>query len=224
MAARLNTKVPPFVCSMDKPLLPAQFMPWARRQGYGFVSSEFQGAVKAGWNWTSVEWERPDLVSVVVVRDPMDRLFSEDGTAISEFGETRDRDWRAWERYAHSRYTDNFALRVFGYVPLDRKVTRRDMEVAKAWLRRATVIIDQACFSSTVRELFRQIGWHKLKGPGFQLKRSSRIKHHAGVREKSNRALIGNETIYRELESRNALDIELYRWAKKKAWKVCNNE
>lgn len=221
MAARLNTNAPPFLCTMDPPMLPEEALPWARSHGYGYIGDEFQGKVPEGWNWTKVRWEQPGLVSVVVVRNPIDRLFTDDGMAISEFGETAQRDWRAWDRYARSRYTDNYALRVFGSVWENRPITRKDLEAARAFLSRVTVIIDQACFSSTVRELFGQIGWKKLSGNGFKLRRSSTIKHHAGLKVDSNRALIGNDTIYRKLVSRNALDIELYYWAKIRAWKVC---
>ena len=221
MAARLNTNAPPFLCTMSPPMLPEKAIPWARRHGYGYISAEFRGRVQNGWNWTLAEWERPDLVSVVVMRDPIDRLFTDDGMAIIEFGETMERDWKAWDRYARSDYTDNYALRVFGSVSERRPVTRKDLESAKAFLRRVTIIIDQACFSSTLRELFGQIGWKKLSGNGFKLRRSSKIKHHAGANMDSNRARIRNDTIYEKLVSRNSLDIELYRWSKIRSWKVC---
>ena len=52
-AARLNTKAPDFACSMDKPLPPREFLPWARHAGYGFVASEFQGGVPGGWKLRS---------------------------------------------------------------------------------------------------------------------------------------------------------------------------
>ena len=87
---------------------------------------------------------------------------------------------------------------------------REDLEYAQRWLSRVTVVVDQQCLGSTMKSLFSDMGW-----PIPEKVKDSR--QHGNT----TRALIGNDTLYRELLQRNRLDIELYQWGKRIAWKRC---
>lgn len=234
---------------------------WCHKHNVSFTSVEFgnnNAELKKGgkWDWSAVDWAQPDLVSIVVFRDPIARLLNGDGTSNRKYGSIPvlalrhpwvrekefyyDRDHpppakcckkngekiepllirtpKLWDQYAHSYFTDNFALRVFCNKPCVDScpaLTEADLEYAKSWLRQVTVLIDQDCLVANLQALFDNIGW--------VLGETSDSRGILRSNETALRAIVGNNTLYDELVERNKFDIALYQWAKNMSYVRCSS-
>jgi len=148
----------------------------------------------------ATNWLHPNLVSVIVMRDPLDRLQSEQeaprGTNVSEID---------WINYANGYHTNNYALRTL--TNKEGCVKAADtgddcLWLAKRLLRQFTVVIDQACFDESMEALSKMLNLtYNKRDPVWH--------SHPPARER-----IGYDDVYDFLVRRNRKDIELYEWSK----------
>jgi len=184
-------------------------------ESFDFVNWEFRWAPHPV-PLDALGWHEPHIVSILAVRDPIDRLLAGDGFQ-SSFGpvvSVRDggdplRKWTAvhWDKYAHSAFTDSYQLRILAGGGADQAALAR----AQALTKRMTYVLDLACFHDNLEALARHLGWHYNFGTVAQ--------HPHTTTPIVNR--LHNYTLLNELKSRNRYDIEFYRWAQKRALVVC---
>ena len=127
---------------------------------------------------------------------------------------------KLWQEYAKSSFTNSYALRVFCNKPCMGEgevfcppLTEADLEYAKSWLRKVTVLVDQSCLATNLRSMFADIGW-----------KTGEIRDSRGMlrsNETALREIIANDTLYDQLVERNKYDIALYEWAKKMSYVQC---
>ncbi|KAL7546308.1 hypothetical protein ACHAWF_011168, partial [Thalassiosira exigua] len=78
------------------------------RPHFHMVSWEFGQMLKRPL--AGVDWEDPQVVSVYIARDPIDRLLAGDGEVNKWFGKEDDRAEEDWWKYARHGFTNNYAL------------------------------------------------------------------------------------------------------------------
>ena len=107
-----------------------QKVPWTKSETGPFVQAlrpyfhmmswEFQspGTVhKFGRTLDDPDWDHPNLVSVIVMRDPLSRLLARDRNPANRYpgyreGELNRTGWWNYAAYNHEKGTDNFFLRI----------------------------------------------------------------------------------------------------------------
>lgn len=156
------------------------------------------------------DWEEPNLVSLIVMRHPIERFLS--GGRCGEFHEilqdeqTTPETQGLWWDYANAECADNFALRILSANEPDC-CSLQNLEAAKKLLRRFTFVVDQDCLSESVA-----IVGQVLKMPGFKVRRKSEEYYH--FKHESARERIANDTLWEYINHKFQLDIELYEWSK----------
>jgi hypothetical protein len=213
-AAQYNhVDTPPNACMTKS--LDMNFDTWKRQ--YGFYSLEYRKPPSEYHPpltpLSHGNWEHPDVVSIVVMRHPMDRLLAGDAMAENLYGKPPARTAQQWWDYANDdHYTNNYALRIFS----QGDTTEVGLEKAKRLLNRMTYIMDQACLNENMAKLGQELGWDTTT-----LFRKFRILDLKRKNRSSARERIGNDTLYDYLVERNKNDIELYEWSKTKSLVVC---
>jgi hypothetical protein len=74
-----------------------------------------------------------------------------------------------------------------------------------------TYVLDQACLNENLLQLTKVLGWNNTADLGG-----------GTVRRPSARERLGNDTLWEFLRERNANDIALYEWSKKRSLVVCD--
>jgi len=168
---------------------------------------------------SDTDWEDENLVSILVIRHPLERLLSHDFGAEKQwpgvFGlaQESEEDLKTqWWVFARSKYTDNFALRILaGRECCDGKTTdRKHIESAKNLLKRFTFILDMECLDAGLKAA------GNLLGLNFQNLQKRQVDN------RKPRERMYNEEIFHFLNSKNRMDIELYEWAKTRALVQCH--
>jgi hypothetical protein len=171
----------------------------------------------------STNWQHPDLLSVAIMRDPLERFMA--GGKCGSFHHSIKQDLAEdpslsdlyWE-YANDKCADNFALRVFTGSPgccngAQTNITY--LEQAKKQMDEFTILIDQSCETESIQALSDLL--HLNLSVADAGKKSRVHTTHPPVRER-----IGNETLYEYLQEKFKLDIELYEYAKSKSILDCS--
>jgi hypothetical protein len=223
--ARSNGPVPSFAC-MEGDNIPSELFlstskwaPWSYNDTDNYVSGLRRYFHFFSWEWqcrrphpprsiNATNWEHPNLVSVIVMRNPIDQLMTSAGV---EVGNGTAQEW--WE-YANSDCTDNYALR---YILFYEKccngtnTSQQQVELAKSYLKRFTFIMDMDCFDKSVEKLSSILNLTYVRNM------INAHPHRPSPRERMN-----NDTLYSYIVKRNAKAIELYEWAKKHSLVICN--
>jgi len=194
------------------------------RKYFHMVEHEYAELPRNGRALADGDWENPNLLSVLVTRDPVDQLLDElqfgakkkeyaaivaDEALLRQFAETE------------NSVLDNFVLRILSgdaNCCASGNATdtdlRQDVEAAKALIRRFSVVLDYACLNegmTALADLFN----YTLKKP---LKPSTiTISSDDDDEAATNAAVarLGNRRdVYEYLLEKNKYDIELYRWSK----------
>jgi hypothetical protein len=151
-------------------------------------------------------WEHPELVSIIVMRHPIERLLSD----VSHGHQVINGTEEEWWEYAHMRHTDNFALRTImsweGCCQAE-KTSSSYVKAAKEYLSRFTFILDMECFDESLSRL------SKILGLNYTHEAANQAKKHVKIH---------NKTLYRYLYHRNLNDIALYQWSKGHSLVKCN--
>ena len=186
---------------------------------YNFIAWEHNHAPVRPF--TETNWQDPNLVSLIVMRDPISRLLAGDGDVSKNYphvlhGNATHDEW--WE-YANSTHlTNNFALSILaGNKCCNGADTKREhLLTAKVLLRQFTFILDIACLDEGLSALSDVLGL-PLHDRQLQDLRDLGKSH---VRKPSSER-IGYRDIYEYLLEKNKVDIELYQWSKKRSLVVC---
>jgi len=211
-AAEYNQVPIPTKACMTKGLTDLDFSKWKRL--YGYFAVEYRKPPKK--LLTAGHWERDDVVSVVIMRNPMDRLLAGDAISEAIYGKPPTRTAQQWWDYAHDdAFTNNYALRVFS----GGDVSEVGLTKAKSLLNRMTYIMDQACLNDNMAKLGDILGWDMTR-----LFYRFRSKQRILQTRPSARERIANDTLYDFLVERNKHDIELYEWSKKQSLVVCGGD
>lgn len=167
-------------------------------------------------------WENPNLVSIIVMREPIERLLAGDGWVSRNhthvyLGNATEGDWWA---FANSSYghTDNFALRTLAGSPCcnGKDTDRAFLEYAKALVSRFSFVLDQDCLNEGMDVLSNLLGVQlKLRSPR-DIKNQRNRDQRPPVSER-----IPFRNVYEYLLERNRLDIELYEWSKTRSLVNC---
>ena len=158
-------------------------------------------------NLHQTNWEYENLVSVIVMRHPIDRFLA--GGKCGRRGEHREPSTpQEWWEYAESKCADNYALRVLAPNKdccNGANTSLEDLEGAKNLLRRFTFVMDQECLDDSLL-VFAKIMDLPLEASSLK---TGLHKIHPPAQER-----IANDTLYHFLENKFRRDIELYEWSK----------
>lgn len=164
-------------------------------------------------------WEDPNLLSVIVMRDPISRLLAGDGWVARfhhnvHLNQATEEEW--WD-YANTTHgdTDNFALRTLAGKDCcaGNHTEYRYLEYAKALVSRFSIVLDHACLDEGMEAFADLVGIKKLP-------RADNVdppKKHP-----PNEQRIPYRNVYDFLVERNKLDLELYEWSKSISLVNCN--
>lgn len=180
------------------------------RKFFHMISWEYEQA-PVDTPLAATDWQDPNLLSVLVIRDPLKRLLAGDAKVARDYPGvpkgTASRE--TLERFAAtSPAADNYALRILSG-KRDGPVTRTDLQAAKDLVSQFSVVVDIECLSESLKLL-------ASKELNVTLGRIPAGRNRASPRER-----IGHEDIYESLRAKNALDIELYEWSKDLAYLDC---
>jgi len=239
--ARRDASAPPFACRVDIKTagLPKKNLNF--KPDYDFPTNDPWSYEKTAYNiarikehfhflaWEyyveppvpdlrSTNWEDPNLLSVIIMRDPISRLLARDGWVSVRHkniysGSATEDDW--W-RYANDTFgdTDNFALRIIAGFPCcdGEKTDLKYLAYAKALLSRFTIILDMDCLDQSME------AFANLVGIPFK----SNIKRQPHYPPSSER--IPYKNVYNFLLQKNRMDIKLYEWSKNISLVRCHEE
>lgn len=138
-----------------------QFVIQNLRPYYHFVAQEYSDRHR-GTLYHSKNWENENLVSVIVMRHPLDRFlaggkcgdFHENGgfplaINMDALSNSTPKDDEIWWQYANSKCADNYALRIL--TSNDTSCCDEDsLQSAKNMLKRFTFILDQDCLDDSI--------------------------------------------------------------------------
>lgn len=170
-----------------------------------------------------MNWEYPKLVSMIVMRHPLDRFLAGGkcggfhNSVINEADPDPENEevQRLYWEYANSACADNYALRVLaGSNRCNEENMEGCFQSAKTLLNRFTFILDEDCLDESMEAMSRQLGLH-VTSEGFE---SRKHHYHLTAQER-----IKNETLYDFLLHKFHYDIELYEWSKKKSVMKCRD-
>jgi len=161
------------------------------------------------------DWENPLLVSVLIVKHPIDRLFGGSSVINRKYGHSDTRTQAAWWEYVTSndgsKRTNNYALNTLSPrpCPAAENTPIECLEAAQELVKRFTFVIDVACLDESMGILADRLGW-----PAQEMRPHN---SHPSAAER-----LGNATLHEWLIRRNQRDIELYEWAKERAVLKCS--
>ncbi|CAB9523259.1 expressed unknown protein [Seminavis robusta] len=170
-------------------------------------------------NWDT-NWEHPNLVSLLVMREPISRSLAGDGVMAKKYpGIWEPRKYNAsieeyWE-FAHEEYhNNNYALRILSDIGCcnGSDTNIKYLEEAKEVVKRFTFVVDQDCLSESLEKVAEILGIENAHNPkSKQLHRS-----HKPLEER-----IPYPEVLDYLKDKNKLDIELYEWSKERSVVNC---
>ncbi|KAL3798491.1 hypothetical protein ACHAWO_011166 [Cyclotella atomus] len=174
-------------------------------------------------NLHNMNWEYPALVSMIVMRNPLDRFLaggkcgSFHNSIINEADPDPDNGvvQRLYWEYANDICADNYALRVLA---ADNRCDENNMEgcfqSAKSLLERFTFILDEDCLDESMEAMGNVLGLH-ITADGFE---SRHHHYHPSAQER-----INNETLYEFLLNKFHYDMQLYEWSKNMSVVRCSD-
>jgi len=165
---------------------------------------------------SDTNWEDPNLVSVIVVRDPLSRLLAADALTNRYFpGLKVDGSEQLWWSYAnYSANTDNYAMRILAGDGCcsGEQTDRRHLATAKSLLHRFTFVLNIECLDEGL------IGLSDILGIPLQKDKLNKTKKiHPPPADR-----IPYREVYEYLAKKNKLDTELYEWARTRALVNCS--
>lgn len=190
------------------------------RQYFHFISWEYSNAPAVAL--VETDWENPNIVSLYVTRDPMDRLLAGDGYTAREYPDINNfhnatlEEWWMYakgEKKASARNVDNYPLRILaGNGCCNGSYTDpKHLETAKQLLSRFTFIIDMDCLNDSLAAMAELLG---IELPP-NVKKGGRTHEPASER-------IPYREVYDFLLEKNRLSIELHEFVKSRSLIDCS--
>lgn len=157
----------------------------------------------------ATNWEDNNLVSVIIMREPLSRLLAGDGYVKGKWPTLREPSTpiETWMEFAHdNKITNNYALTVLaGKGCCDGNNTDPvHLQHAKKLVSRFTYVLDMECLNEGMQALADQLGIKTTIADNRAAKH-----HHPSAKDR-----IPYPEVYDFLRERNKLDIELYQWSK----------
>jgi len=189
------------------------------RKKFHMISWEYQDYPVRNVPLASTDWESPQIVSIVIMRDPMARMLTDSSYLRQTFGHGNEKieslTARDWHEYSRSAQTDNFALRIltgrWGCCS-GADTDPEHLRMAQELLRRMTYVLDMACLDEGMARLSAELGITR------NIQKDRRVRSHVGS---SPEERIKDKEIYRYLVEKNRLDRKLYEWSKSLALVDC---
>jgi hypothetical protein len=190
------------------------------RPFFHMISWEFS-APRPGTELAMTDWENPNLVSVIVMRDPLARLLAGDGSVNTLFPGINDGTAaiETWWEYANTTrgYTNNFAMHVLAGQDCcqGEETDPKHLRAAKKLVGRLTFVLDMDCLDKGMDALAHILGFERNRreleewAQGLDERDLSLHHTHPPPEER-----IPYKEVYDFLVRRNHLDIELYKWSK----------
>lgn len=164
------------------------------------------------------DWENPNLLSVIVMRDPISRLLAGDGLFVQKYPHLFENGTvQEWWQYAHEdSHTNNYALRILSSYDCcnGSHTDPKYLEQAKALVSRFTVVLDIQCLNEGMVKLGEMLNINVT-----ELGKASRGYKHE---HKPSKDRIPYPEVYNYLKKKNHLDIELYEWSKRLSLVNCS--
>ncbi|KAL7479287.1 hypothetical protein ACHAW6_005022 [Cyclotella cf. meneghiniana] len=164
-------------------------------------------------NLHNANWEYENLVSMIVMRNPLDRFLAGGkcgrfhNSLINEADpEPSEEVQRLFWEYANDGCADNYALRVLANSAHCNEGNMNEcFESAKSLLQRFTFILDEDCLDEGMEAMGAQLHLD-ITSDSFE----SHLHHeHTSAQER-----IHNDTLYEFLLDKFHYDIALYEWSK----------
>jgi hypothetical protein len=231
--ARGNGPVPKFECMAGEnvPSYLSNFsdvdeLPWSSNQTdfyvrelrkyFHFVSWEFNWQT-LGSSLNDTNFENPNLVSIIIMRNPLTRLMS----SVGRFFVKNDTAEEWWDYASNSLHTNNYAprsLTSYEGCCQGEKTSSEYVDMAKSYLKRFTFIIDLERLEESLMSLCEILNLNMTVNAYKNTHSKSKTRHY------DLRSRLHNDTLYMHLAvKRNARDIELYEWAKTQALVQCGD-
>ncbi|CAB9503299.1 expressed unknown protein [Seminavis robusta] len=229
MCALFSNVAPSFVCSGPTPddhvsdNYPRD-KPWSHndtatnihiiRQFFQYTSWQF--TEPPGFHETQIKdtnWEDPDLVSILIMREPISRSLAGDSYITTKYPSIfthHNATEQEWWQFAHEpTHNNNYALRILSDATCcNGSHTSHDyVEAAQALVRRFTFVVDLQC----LREGLEFIVVEQL---GMDTNKFQWNFVHDTQPEPSLEELIPYPAVLDYLREKNKMDIELYEWSK----------
>ena len=185
---------------------------------FHFVSAEF-----STWKHSDalqrIDWEDHNLVSMVVMRNPMDRFLANGRCEFRDRlkGDPTEFNQDIWWEYANAECADNFALRSLSGI--EECCSMESLKRAKRLLERFTFIIDQECLDESLTATIELLN----ATDRFELSQRNQARYDKKHEHKSARERIGNDTLWEFLKNKFRRDIALYEWSKNRSVVRCGH-
>ena len=160
------------------------------------------------------DWEHPDLLSVILMRDPIERLLS----GVHEQADIKNNITLAqkmmgnhkalWEFATKSPATDNSVLRILAGTECcnGADTERKYLDIAKKLLSKISILVDVACLEESLKAMEDMFNLTRKVRPN---KNPYTLPPRPSAQER-----IGDPKVYQYLVERNKLELELYQWSK----------
>jgi hypothetical protein len=180
------------------------------RPFFHFISWEFGRPLNP---LKDTDWGKRNLVSVIVVREPISRLLAGNGMFNGKYpaamlGEHNDTEYEnQWWKYATTEHvTNNYALSVLSTGCCQHNQTdAKHLEAAKQLLCRFTLVLDIRCLDEGVEAMNKILEIKQEE----RVPRPTKKTAHASSSDR-----IRLREVYDYLLDSNKLDIQLYEWSK----------
>ena len=232
--AAMNGKTPPFACFSGGPsefppqltnLTTGRYIPWdaaatesnidAIRPYFHMIAWEFGISGTGRRTLSETDWENERLLSVIVIRNPIDRLLAGDGVVLREYGDEQNRTAKEWDEWSKEpRHNNNFALRILSDSKQccnGKNTSNEFLHMGQDLMKRFTVVLDQDCFDDNLLEL------------ASVLNLTYKPTHLPVKSEIPARDRFHNDTLYEYMLEKNTMDLRLYEWSKNLSLVQCNN-
>jgi hypothetical protein len=225
---------PSFACRVDKHFkAPDESFPdtnpWTREETAGSIRAIRQYFHFVTWEYyfkapdpplADTDWANPDLVSVIIMRDPISRLLAGDGWVAKDHPAVHgtnatEEEWWAFANDTKKGHTNNFALHILAGDPCcnGKDSDPKYLKSAKALVNRFSVVLDMECLDQGIQALADLLGIEPHRNPKLKLLK----RDHPPNEER-----IPYPNVYKYLLERNKLDIELYQWSKRQSLVDCS--
>ncbi|KAL3917958.1 MAG: hypothetical protein SGILL_004469 [Bacillariaceae sp.] len=199
----------------------------AVRPFFHFISWEFSKPRKNPLD--GVDWENPNLVSIITLKNPIDRYLKMVGQFCAEAlgydkkhptSNLTHSDW--WKcargevgKSGFRQASDNYGLRILAGNDCcnGAETSRTHLEHAKKVVERMTVVLDAVCLNDGLVVL-ANLTTINIDAADKLMKRTKHI--HPPARER-----IGYDDVYEYLVEKNKLEFELYEWSKERSIVRC---
>ncbi|CAB9512030.1 expressed unknown protein [Seminavis robusta] len=168
-------------------------------------------------------WDHPNLVSFIVMREPISRSLAGDGKMMRKYPTIWDKAGVAkngtledfWQFAQEPVHNNNYALRILSDSTCcnGSNTDVSYLEEAKEFVSRFTFVIDIACLGDSLQKLADVLGIELTQNT------KSADSHH---QHKTLEERIPYPKVLNYLKEKNKRDIELYEWSKTRSILECS--